>query len=594
MYLNFELGSVMEKVIVNTEHVEAGTNHATSSSPQVFTPVAVTERIQALDVVRGFALIGIFLMNIEFFNRVISDLGQGMPTGLTGLDWLASYFIAYFVAGKFWTIFSLLFGMGFAVMLTRSEAKGQRFLLPYLRRILALAVFGICHHILIWPGDILYSYAVAALGLVMVLFMPAKWLLASMIAAVALAVAWQNRWTSGIAVMMSMVGLFVFYMRSEAGIKIRGFKIHAIAVVLFAVAAAMLAMGIVGFVSPAQAKFKAFLFSGMLVFALSYLVAKFHQPAEKRSLRLGVGAYLLLFTSMAVGTASQVWDWDGSNARRAALIAEMPAFDATKFTEAELKALRIKKDKTEKEEVMLAKAVSAANQMKKMKRDEEERHILSKGSYWEAVKFRAANFSRHAPNEFNTCALFIAVFLIGYWFVRSGVMENTAQYLPLFKRLAFIALPLGIGLGLASSLMAVRATTDSEGDIFQFATSLLYIGNLAACLGYVGLMIVMLHSKGVFANVKVLAPYGRMALTNYLSQSAISSAIFYAYGLGLYGMPRAQQVLVVAVVVPLQVAFSHWWLSKFLYGPMEWLWRAITYWKLPRFKISKVEESVAK
>ncbi len=408
-----------------------------------------------------------------------------------------------------------------------------------------------------------------------------------MIAAVALAVAWQNRWTSGIAVMMSMVGLFVFYMRSEAGIKIRGFKIHAIAVVLFVVAAAMLAMGIVGFVSPAQAKFKAFLFSGMLVFALSYLVAKFHQPAEKRSLRLGVGAYLLLFTSMAVGTASQVWDWDGSNARRAALIAEMPAFDATKFTEAELKALRNKKDKTEKEEVMLAKAVSAANQVKKMKRDEEERHILSKGSYWEAVKFRAANFSRHAPNEFNTCALFIAVFLIGYWFVRSGVMENTAQYLPLFKRLAFIALPLGISLGLASSLMAVRATTDSEGDIFQFATSLLYIGNLAACLGYVGLMIVMLHSKGVFANVKVLAPYGRMALTNYLSQSVISSAIFYAYGLGLYGMPRAQQVLVVAVVVPLQVAFSHWWLSKFLYGPMEWLWRAITYWKLPRFKISK-------
>ena len=45
--------------------------------------------------------------------------------------------------------------------------------------------------------------------------------------------------------------------------------------------------------------------------------------------------------------------------------------------------------------------------------------------------------------------------------------------------------------------------------------------------------------------------------------------------------------VVVAVVVPLQVAFSHWWLSKFLYGPMEWLWRAITYWKLPRFKISK-------
>ena len=78
-------------------------------------PAIPAARIEALDVVRGFALFGIFLMNIEFFNRSISGIGEGMPLGLTGIDWLASWFIAYFVQGKFWTIFSLLFGMGFAV-----------------------------------------------------------------------------------------------------------------------------------------------------------------------------------------------------------------------------------------------------------------------------------------------------------------------------------------------------------------------------------------------------------------------------------------------------------------------------------------------
>ena len=117
------------------------------------TPVAEGQRIEALDVVRGFALFGIFLMNIEWLNRPIAALGiEGMPRGLTGADWLASWFIAYFVQGKFWTIFSLLFGMGFAVMLVRAERAGREFMTVYLRRILALAVFGAVHFIYILGG----------------------------------------------------------------------------------------------------------------------------------------------------------------------------------------------------------------------------------------------------------------------------------------------------------------------------------------------------------------------------------------------------------------------------------------------------------
>ena len=146
--------------------------------PEPFTPVAEGQRIEALDVVRGFALLGIFLMNIEWFNRPIAALGiEGMPRGLTGADWLASWFIAYFVQGKFWTIFSLLFGMGFAVMLVRAERAGREFIKVYLRRILALAVFGALHFIYVWEGDILFSYAVGALGLLIVLYGRARPLL---------------------------------------------------------------------------------------------------------------------------------------------------------------------------------------------------------------------------------------------------------------------------------------------------------------------------------------------------------------------------------------------------------------------------------
>src|SRR6476659_3276498 len=153
----------------NTRMSQAGS--LTDATP-TFRPIASSERITALDVVRGFALIGIFLMNIEWFNRPIAELGMGLPTTATGADWWAGYLIYILVQGKFWTMFSLLFGMGFAVMLTRSERAGRSFLVPYIRRIAALAVFGACHHIFLWAGDILFSYAVAAMCLLLLLWAP--------------------------------------------------------------------------------------------------------------------------------------------------------------------------------------------------------------------------------------------------------------------------------------------------------------------------------------------------------------------------------------------------------------------------------------
>jgi uncharacterized membrane protein YeiB len=93
--------------------------------PAELAPVSGAERIEALDVVRGFALIGILTMNVEFFNRALNDLGHGIQPGLSGANYWVGFFVQYFVIGKFWTIFSLLFGMGFAVMLTRGTGGPQ-------------------------------------------------------------------------------------------------------------------------------------------------------------------------------------------------------------------------------------------------------------------------------------------------------------------------------------------------------------------------------------------------------------------------------------------------------------------------------------
>lgn len=125
------------------------------------------DRIALLDIVRGVALPGILLMNIEWFTRWPGELGQGFEPGIAGIDHLAAWLILVLVQGKFWLMFALLFGAGFTVMQQRAQAAGRPFVAPYLRRTAFLFVLGIAHALLIWVGDILHTYALAALGLLL-------------------------------------------------------------------------------------------------------------------------------------------------------------------------------------------------------------------------------------------------------------------------------------------------------------------------------------------------------------------------------------------------------------------------------------------
>jgi uncharacterized protein len=120
-------------------------------------PIAEAERIAELDVVRGFALLGILLMNVEYFARPIQGLMTGLDRSLEGVDLVAGWSIMAFVQGKFYSLFSMLFGMGFAIQMTRA-AEGGGFGRRFVRRLLALAAIGAAHGYLIWAGDILLVY----------------------------------------------------------------------------------------------------------------------------------------------------------------------------------------------------------------------------------------------------------------------------------------------------------------------------------------------------------------------------------------------------------------------------------------------------
>lgn len=128
--------------------------------PMAPTPVARGERLQALDVLRGLALPGILLMNLEAFTGGLMQSMTGLDPALRGADRVVDALVLVFVQGKFYPLFALLFGMGFAVMAQRARAlPPSTFTAVYARRLAALAVIGLLHTLLLWSGDILLGYA---------------------------------------------------------------------------------------------------------------------------------------------------------------------------------------------------------------------------------------------------------------------------------------------------------------------------------------------------------------------------------------------------------------------------------------------------
>lgn len=139
--------------------------------PIPLAPVKQQERIAAMDVLRGLAVFGIFLINMPLF---IAPAGaffgwESNPFWTEEKDRLATLFIFIFAQGKFYTMFSFLFGLGFGVqMLRAAERHSQNFKSVYLRRLTVLLVIGALHMFLVWWGDVLHVYAL--LGFVLISF----------------------------------------------------------------------------------------------------------------------------------------------------------------------------------------------------------------------------------------------------------------------------------------------------------------------------------------------------------------------------------------------------------------------------------------
>ena len=172
----------------------------------------------------------------------------------------------------------------------------------------------------------------------------------------------------------------------------------------------------------------------------------------------------------------------------------------------------------------------------------------------------------------------LGMFVLGLWIVRAGLAQAPP---PAGHRATLVRWSLlGWGVGLPMNVIATLALyrwpylPPSVGGLLGVVMQAVGIPMLA--LGYaatVGLLVV--DGRRL---VNVFAPLGRMALTNYLLHSIICVVLSYGFGLALWWRIGASTAIAIAVaIIALQIPLSAWWLSRYRFGPVEWIWRRLTY-----------------
>jgi uncharacterized protein len=441
---------------------------------QSLNPVNQKERIQFIDAVRGIALLGILLMNSmaqsqPHFYYAAMNLSQPI-TGLNFYAWAAETFL---FEGTMRGLFSILFGAGTLLFLNRiiKQKSGLEPADLFYRRMLWLLVFGLINaFVFLWPGDILYPYA--------------------------------------------LCGLLLFPFRNWS--------------------------------------------ARNLLLAALFLVA--------------LGTYR---------ENSQLYDNKETIIK--GIVAEQLEAKKSTLTEGQKKDLeKYKGFKEENTNTGIAK-----------KADEELKKIQGQSYASIFTFYRDINMMLQSVFFYNSWWDILFFFFIGMALFKSGFLLGSKSIL-LYTGIAVI----GISVGLLLNYLVLKAAYQLRFDNFRLTQdqpfNFYQIRRVCQTMGYLSLLILLYKVIPFRKILNVFAPVGQMAFTNYLSQSIITSVIFY--GFGLYGQLQRYEIYYVVIGIwVFQIIFSHVWLRYFRYGPFEWLWRSLTYWhKQPMRKglsLSRNEEN---
>ncbi|WAC13002.1 DUF418 domain-containing protein [Dyadobacter pollutisoli] len=241
--------------------------------------------------------------------------------------------------------------------------------------------------------------------------------------------------------------------------------------------------------------------------------------------------------------------------------------------------IRIKDIYTHLTETAFSKAEGELTKKAFNKRIEANYQVFKHGSYWEvarvnlddlAVKIR---YQRFSGNIFVT----FGFFLFGLYAGRRQLFQLIPQYLPLFRKLFLYSGLAMVTLYSLRILMKVITNPSFLMDYNYLYDLLVDSSNAAFTFFYLSAFTLLFYRYTQHFIVSYLASVGKMALTNYVLQSVFGTLVFYGYGLGLMGEIGAAWA--VSLSLPFfifQLLMSHWWMSRFRYGPLEWIWRSAT------------------
>ena len=172
----------------------------------------------------------------------------------------------------------------------------------------------------------------------------------------------------------------------------------------------------------------------------------------------------------------------------------------------------------------------------------------------------------------------LAMFLLGMYAYRKGIFQNAEANRPFIRRVMVYGLTIGVIGNLAMALLAGNEAPFPPSIGTMIGVVGYAVGVPALALGIAAMVAMLWQSKAWSRILAVLAPVGRMALTNYLLQTVICVTLFYGYGFALFGRFGAVTATAIALAIfAFQIVLSTFWLKNFNYGPMEWIWRQLTY-----------------
>jgi uncharacterized protein len=227
-------------------------------------------------------------------------------------------------------------------------------------------------------------------------------------------------------------------------------------------------------------------------------------------------------------------------------------------------------------------------------------HIFQQGTYWEQVGARLFQMRiMHFVNAWNAhgepifAVQLMTTVMLGLYAGREKLLSNIEANLPRIRQLTGWTFALGALCAIGASVFLLLL---KPGDTVTFTEVMLGIlinlNRPLLCIAYIGIIVLLLQKPEPSRVLQIFAPCGSMPLTNYILQSVMATTLFYSYGFGLFGRVGPLVGFGIAVAIfAVQAVGSNWWVKRYQYGPLEWLWRYASYGKRPPLR--RFEHGVA-